>query len=130
MNLIKDYKLERRFYKFWIRKVRGIARVVEESVLSGIMKCLFIKQHLTFEELRAGFLNITEEKKKELTIPPNAVFPQNTINFEKFTNCIISLNFEKIKFYRYVGEEDNLIHEVNLQSVIEVNYSCQDLAIR
>lgn len=111
--------------------MKGIAHFVEEGLVSGIMKCLFIKQHLTFEELRNGYLNTLPGSNSSRNFNNKAYDGDiEGIEFEKIVNCFALVNFKNFKFYRFVGDTSNIIHQVSLENIIEINYSCVDLAIR
>lgn len=124
-ELLRDYQIEKKFTQFWIKQMKGTARIVEESLLSGMVRCLFVHQHMSFEELRANFFNDPVGSKTH-----RSRAGEQGLEYEKIKDCFFSINFKNMKFHKTIAEDESLIHQIDLESVLEASYSCVDLAIR
>lgn len=123
---IRDLQIEKEFTQFWIKQMKGMSRIIEESLLSGMVRCLFVHQHMSFGELRANFLNNQEKSRRS----KNPSTDKNTLEYEIIKDTFFTINFKNMKFHNYIGEHETPIHKIDLADVLEASYSCVELAIR
>lgn len=56
-NLHKNYKIEKEFSNFWFSRVKFMSSIIANSLIHGILKCLFVRKNLDFRDVVNQYIN-------------------------------------------------------------------------
>jgi hypothetical protein len=62
--LHKNYKIEKEFSQFWFKRLKFMSNIIANSLIHGILKCLFVRKNMDFRDIVNNYINKNDRERQ------------------------------------------------------------------